>query len=76
MLNDTITSNYRETKVLIIFWSVNITVFFLMLFQHWMEKPKLMRLLHFVMIVRNILPWYNFGDRKTFDDVTQVMEFN
>lgn len=35
-----------------------------------------MRFLNLVMILRNILPWLNFEDRKQFDDMANVVHWS
>ena len=40
------------------------------------ESPNLMRMLHLIMIARNIMPWFNFEDRKSFDDIATVVQYS
>ena len=75
MLNDTIQGNYRDKKMLAYFWCLFILVFCLMVFSHWAEKPHIMRILHVIMIIRNIMPMYNFEDRQSFDDISFAFIF-
>lgn len=73
---DSIKGNYRETMVLYCYWSLWLISFFSLLYSHIKEKPKLMRILHILIIIRNIMPWMNFEDRKTFDDMAVVVQFS
>ena len=76
MLRDTFSNNYREKGMLIAYWCFWFVMMLLFLFAHYKEKPHMMRVLNLMMIARNILPFYNYEDRKSFDDPVKVINFS
>lgn len=58
------------------YWSFWTIIFGCMIYSHFRNNIKLMRLLHIVMIFRNILPWMNFEDRHSFDDMANVVQYS
>ena len=76
MLKDTFSNNYRENSFLIAYWCFWIVMMILAVFSHLKEKPHIMRVLNLLIIARNILPYFNFEGRKSFDDPVQVINYS
>ena len=47
----------------------------MILYSHFGEKPHVMRLLHQLMIIRNIIPIFNFENRNSFKDLASVAQY-
>lgn len=73
MTIDTLTKNYRNTLFYYPYMICWLIVTILMFIGHKFDKPHLYRICCHIVLVRNIVPWYNFEDRKTFDDIGKVV---
>lgn len=69
---DTLGSEYRNMNMLYCYWPVWLIQVVVMAYSHFREKPNLIRFLNLIIILRNIIPWLNFEDRKTFDDIAYL----
>lgn len=58
------------------YWLFWLSIILLFLFSQYRNNMFLMRLVNMLAILRNILPWLNFEDRKTFDDMANVVTFS
>lgn len=47
-----------------------------MIYSYLKDESKLPRILNVIMIFRNIIPWLNFEDRRSFDDMAVVVQFS
>ena len=76
MLKDTISGNYKDKREILVYWVVWAILVLLILFSHYKDRPHLVRIINLLIIVRNIIPLFNLGDRKSFDDPVQVINFS
>lgn len=76
LLMDTLGKTYRKKYMLITYWIIWVVLFVLFTYSHIRNKPNWWRFLHFIMIIRQTMPWLNFEDRTTFDDVAVVVRWS
>lgn len=51
-------------------------MFFILIYSHVKEKPHLLRVCFPIIILRNIVPIFNFENRKSFEDLATVVQMN
>lgn len=76
MLQDTLTRNYRNPVWLWPYWSLWVIITLMIVFSHVREEPHLVRICIHLIIIRNIIPWFNMEDRVKFDDMGNLILFN
>ena len=76
LVNNSFSANYRDKSILKYYWTVWVLVCLLLLYSHFKEKPNLIRILNMIMILRNIVPLFNFEDRNSFEDMATVVQFS
>lgn len=68
--------HFRNPKMLIFYWVFWVVITLVLLVSHYKQKPHLIRLCHHLIMVRNIIPWLNIEDRKTFDNYLNRLVYN
>ena len=62
--------------MLYIYWLIWVIQLIFMTYSHYAEKPNVLRFLAHIMIIRNIMPWFNLGQRKAFNDTANLVHFS
>lgn len=73
---DSLGSSYRNIYILYCYWIVWLAQGLIILYSHKKDKPNILRILNFFIVLRNIMPWFNFEDRKNFDDMAYVVQWS
>lgn len=76
MLGDTLGKVYANEIWYWIYWGLWIAMTIVLIFSHIKEKPHLVRFVVNILIIRNIVPWFNFEDRKKWDDIGNIIQYN
>lgn len=76
MLVDTLIGNYRHKVFLYPYWACWIIMTILVVIAEKFDKPFLYRVTANVLMIRNILPWFNLEDRENFKDIGKLVQFN
>lgn len=76
MLLDTMTDNYEHKVFLYTYWACWIAITILVFVAEKFDRPHLYRITTNILMIRNILPWFNLENRATFKDIGKLVQFN
>lgn len=76
LVKDSLTENYQEPLILYIYWPFWWITLIGLAYSHWAQKPHVIRVLCHMHIIRNIMPWFNYGKRKSFQDIATLVHFS
>ena len=62
-------------RILYIYWVLWFLSMFLLLISHFKDMPHLIRVVHLIQIVRNLVPLFNFENRVIIDDLAELVRF-
>lgn len=72
-IKDSLIGSFEQEEVLYVYWCVWLLLLALLIFQHFKRLPNLVRVVHFILIIRQIVPLFDIGKRKGFDDKAQMI---
>ena len=70
-----VNGSFQNSEILQFYWGLWLLIFVLIMYSHLRDKPHINRFLHHLLIIRMIIPLFNPGDRKLFQDLASAVNF-